>query len=634
MFLLAGVALGLAVGVLPGLGGSTGLALLLPFIYGMEPAQGIALMMGVLSVIATADTFPAVLIGVPGSVSGQATVVDGFPMAQAGEGARALSAAFAASLVGGLVGAVILTAMIVIAEPVLLAFGTGEMLMLAVLGVTMVGILTGTSWIKGLLAAVIGMAIGTIGIAPASSEYRLDFGVLYLSDGIPLIVVAIAVFAVPEITDLMRRDEAVARAGALGRGAREGLRDVRRHFGLVLRSSGLGTAIGMLPGLGGAVVDWIAYAQAVQTCKGGRFGQGDVRGVIAPESANNAKEGGALVPTLIFGIPGSAATAILIGGLVLLGVEPGITLVQNDLPTVYTVIWSLALANIAGAGACIALSGPISKLTAVRFSVIAPFMVVLLFFAAYQSSRSWGDFAVLIALGALAMLMRRFGYPRSALMIGFVLADPLEVNLYQTIEFYGWSVFARPAFLVILGLCVLSAWSGLRVARRARSGTDRPAHGPSLGQWVFLGGIGAGAVAVALGAAPLTLRGALFPLALAGCAMGLASLLAVRNARAPIGAPDFHDAEAVPVEGRAHGMWTPLLLVAGPALIASLTGFWLAAGLFTLWFLRRRAGTGWPGALWGAALVLAGLALLGHVLRMTFPPGLLQSLVALRFPLG
>jgi TctA family transporter len=178
LYLSLGVCLGLVVGVLPGFGGAVGLALLLPFVYGMDPVSGVAMLIGVTSVVCTSDTFPAVLIGIPGSVSSQATVVDGFPMAKKGEAARALSAAFTASMFGGVFGAIVLTAAILIARPIVLAFGTGEMLMLAVLGISMVGVLTGQSVLKGLIAATVGLMIGMIGLAPATSEYRFEFQIL------------------------------------------------------------------------------------------------------------------------------------------------------------------------------------------------------------------------------------------------------------------------------------------------------------------------------------------------------------------------------------------------------------------------------------------------------------------------
>lgn len=452
----------------------------------MDQIDGLAMMLGVMSVVATSDTFPAVLIGVPGSVSAQATVEDGHPLARKGEAARALAAAFTASLFGGLFGAMILTAVLQFARPIVLAFGTGEMLMLALFGLTLVGVLSGTSFIKGLLSSLLGLGIGMIGLTPVSNEYRMEFEILYLSNGIPLMVIAISIFAIPEVVELLRRNTAIAERARIASGWRQGVKDAIIHKWLVLRCSAIGTLIGMLPGLGGSVIDWIAYAHAVQTSPNKEsFGQGNIRGVLAPESSNNAKEGGALVPTLIFGIPGSAATAILLGGMILLGVQPGVQMVTREVELVYAIIWSLALANIVGAVLCVALAQPIARLTTINFRLLAPFLIVLVLFAAFQSSRAWGDLIGAVLIGVFAYYMRRYGFSRPALMIGFVLASGLETNFYQTTQFYGWSVFQRPIFLGLVALSVVSAISAVFLLRSLRAMQHRPRHCRTLGQVVM-----------------------------------------------------------------------------------------------------------------------------------------------------
>lgn len=228
-FLALGVGLGMIVAILPGFGGTVGLALTLPFIYGMDPVQGVALMTGLLAVVATADTFPAVLLGIPGSISGQATVVDGYPLAKSGQAARALGAAFAASLMGGLFGAVILTLALQVARPMILAFGTGELLVLGILGVTMVGVLSGRNVFRALAAAALGLLVGTVGAAPATAVYRFDGGLLYLGGGVPLTVVVVALFAIPEMIELMQRGGAIAERRALTGGLGRGLREALEH---------------------------------------------------------------------------------------------------------------------------------------------------------------------------------------------------------------------------------------------------------------------------------------------------------------------------------------------------------------------------------------------------------------------
>ena len=320
-YLVLGVAMGLAIGVFPGLGGIAGLSLLLPFMFGMDPILGLALMIGMIAVIPTSDTFASVLMGIPGSSASQATVLDGFPMAKNGKAARALSAAFASSLFGGLMGAAFLTVFILVARPIVLMFKSPELLMVSIFGLSMVGILAGRIAIKGVVAAGLGLLVGSIGEGPFAGELRMSsYDYPYLTDGLKLVIVGLGIFAIPEVIALLRQDKAISDRQALGGGWADGIRDWWSNKWLSMRCSLIGVIVGVIPGLGGSVVDWIAYGHTIQTAKDkSQFGSGDVRGVIGPESSNNAKEGGGLVPTLLFGIPGSGSMAIFIGALALLG---------------------------------------------------------------------------------------------------------------------------------------------------------------------------------------------------------------------------------------------------------------------------------------------------------------------------
>ena len=279
MFLVVGVLLGLAVGVFPGLGGIAGLSMVLPFIYGMDAVSGLSLMVGLVAVIPTSDTFASVLMGIPGSSASQATVLDGFPLAKKGEAARALSAAFASSLFGGLLGASILTFFILIARPIVLAFGLPEMLMITTLGLSMVAILAGRIPLKGIAAACMGLMVGTIGEADAGGSLRMaTYDIPYLTDGLKLVVVGMGIFAIPEIVSLLRQDRPIARDAKLGAGWLQGVRDWAKNIWLSIRCSLIGVVVGVIPGLGGSVVDWIAYGHTVQTTKDKKgFGSGAKR---------------------------------------------------------------------------------------------------------------------------------------------------------------------------------------------------------------------------------------------------------------------------------------------------------------------------------------------------------------------
>ncbi len=454
-FLFAGTLLGLIVGILPGMGGTSGLALVLPFVFTMEPSHALAMMIGVLAPTTTSDTFPAVLMGVPGTSGSQATVMDGFPLSKKGMAARALSAAFSASLLGGVFGALILSISIYYAIPIIMAFGFGEQFLLVVLALLMVGALTGDNLFKGIASCFLGLIIGSIGTAPITGDPRYTFDTLYLLEGVPLVVVGLGLFAIPEIVGLLDAKGSIAKSLNTKKGWFTGLKDVVKNWFLVLRCSTLGCLVGALPGLGGTVVDWIAYSHLKQTTKDtSQFGKGDIRGVIAPESANNAKEGGALIPTLIFGIPGSGNKVLLLGGFVLIGIEPGLDMVTTNLDLTYLMIWSLAIANILGAGICMGFSSQISKFTLVPYYILAPVMVCLIFFATFNFNRDWYDFIGLMSFGLIGITFKNFGWSRPALLIGFFLSTKVELLSYQTQAVYGLSFLTRPVSIILIILCL------------------------------------------------------------------------------------------------------------------------------------------------------------------------------------
>jgi putative tricarboxylic transport membrane protein len=643
LYLATGVGVGLVVGVIPGLGGIVGLSLLMPFLYGMDTVSALAMLVGLVAVIPTSDVFTSILMGIPGSSASQATVLDGFPMAQRGEAARALSAAFSASLAGGLIGAVILTLFVQIVRPMILTFGSAELFMLAVLGLSMVGVLSGRSLLKGLAACGLGLVFGSIGGAPATGEFRMTLGLDYLYDGLPLVIVGIAVFAFPEIIDLLRKNRAIAAGATLGGSWSQGLKDVAKNWFLCLRCAGLGSLIGAIPGLGGSVVDWIAYGHVVQTSKDkSRFGKGDVRGVIAPESANNAKEGGGLMPTLLFGIPGSGSMAVFLGGMVLLGLEAGPAMATTQLDLTYTIVWSLALANVFGTLLCIGLAKPIAQLTTVPFNYLAPFMFMVVSFAAVQETRTITDLWALLAVGVLGVLMRRFGWSRPAFLIGFVLASQAETYLNLAVQFYGWAMFERPAVLIIIAITVVSVVLGLRgrVDETLADATElsEPAaphieNASNMPQLIFLGVLIIAlcyAIVSSLEQSPL---GGMFPLGASLFTLAMCAVLGASILWRPAGAATYDLEQHPRGVHMASGMWTTILWFAGFVAAASLVGFFAAAIGFFVVFLHYKTRTRWPRTLGYTLAAVAMLLALGWVLTSDFPGGLLQAYVALPWPL-
>ena len=646
-WLVIGVLLGLSVGVFPGLGGIAGLSLVLPFIFGMEPVSGLAMMVGLVAVIPTSDTFASVLMGIPGSSASQATVLDGFPLAKSGQAARALAAAFVSSLFGGLFGAVILTFFIIVARPIVLAFGFPELLMLTILGFSMVGVLAGRSLMKGLVAAGLGMAIGAIGEAPAQGSPRMDFGSWYLQDGLQLVIIGLGIFAVPEIVSLLRQDRAISKDATLGAGWWEGVRDWWRNRWLSIRCASIGVLVGVIPGLGGSVVDWIAYGHTMQTAKDkSQFGKGDIRGIIGPESSNNAKEGGGLVPTLLFGIPGSGSMAVFIGGMILLGYDAGPQMIQNDLPITYTVVWSLALANVVGAGLCLALSGGIARLTTIRFPLLVPFLFMMIAFAAFQSKQTLWDLAALVGAGMIGIFMRRFEWPRPAFLIGFVLADQAEVYTYQATQIAmtrfgrgfeeGLGYVFSPIVLVILLITIVSVWLGARQSKALHQDEDdRPPWNkrPAL---IFTGVVTAFLAMVFIDAMLVdVIIDKVFPATVGGLSLIGGLIILSQMMRRPATDPIFTDGEVHGEDAVApHGLWPMLGWFVSLLVLTALFGFVIALAFFFLAFLRVHAREGWNRT--GILTVggIGGLLLLGYLLNRDFPPGLLQTVVELPWPLS
>lgn len=477
--LFVGMVAGIVVGMLPGLGGITAVSILLPFIYRMDPYASLAMLIGALGVVYTGDTITSVLVGTPGSPSAAPTAIEGFALARQGEAARALSAAFLSSLLGGLIGTLVLTLAIPVAGPLVLAFGTPELFMFTLVGLYYGGSLLGKDPFKGILAGLLGLLLGTVGPSPAAAEYRYTFGQVYLMSGLSLVVVALGFFGVPEAVTMLAQGGAIARRVVLGSGWMEGARDVLRHWGLVVRGALLGTIAGLLPAVGANASTWVAYGHAVSVSPDkSRFGRGDIRGIIAPESANNSTVASDLVPTLLFSVPGGPAAAVLLGALFAHGYYPGPRFVQDNLDLMFVIIWSFAIASVAGAALCFLVSPGLARVTRVPFALIAPPLLVVMALGAYQSSQHVGDLVTLLVMALAGWAMKRAGWPRAPLLIGFVLADPMERHFWLTVQLHGWRWLTYPgviiiALLILVPLLVRLARPALRAAASSAEAAPR-----------------------------------------------------------------------------------------------------------------------------------------------------------------
>jgi TctA family transporter len=456
LILLCGVLIGIVIGIIPGLGGITALAILIPFTYGMDAHTAFAFLIGMWSAIPTSDVIPAVFFGVPGTVGCAATVLDGHPLARKGQAARALGACYTASTLGALFGAALLAISIPVFRPVILLIGSPELLAFCVFGISMVAALSGRFPLRGIAAAGLGLMIAFIGIDPQTGTERWTFGQIYLWDGMPIASFTLGLFAIPELAGLMIARSAVSgsvsTAGFSLSGQAEGFRDTLHYWWLTLRCSWLGAALGAVPGMGAAVIDWIAYGYAARAEKNTEtFGTGDIRGVIASESANNAREGGALIPMISFGVPGSASTALLLGAFLIHGIVPGPEMLAKHLDVTFTIIWSLVIGSLVTAAICVVASSVLVKLVDLRHGILLPIILILVFIGAFQAGhKDWGDLVMILLAGVLGWLMKELDWPRPPLLLGVVLGDLFERYLFISIERYGSNWLLRPVVVVVL----------------------------------------------------------------------------------------------------------------------------------------------------------------------------------------
>ena len=621
--LMAGVLAGTIIGILPGLGGIASVALLLPFIYTLDVHSALVLLIGSLAVVHTADTITSVLIGTPGGAATAVTVLDGYPLAKQGQAARALSAAFLSSMIGGLIGTVFLTLSLPIARPLVLFFGSPELLMLCVLGLSFAGFLTGGAPLKGGLAACLGLLLGSVGAAPADAVNRYTFDQLYLVDGIPLVGVALGIFGIAEIVDLLVKGGRIAERVDLGHGWMQGAKDVWQHWGILVRGSLIGVWAGILPGIGATAGSWMAYGHVVAMARDReKFGKGDIRGVIGPESANNSVDAGDLIPTLLFSVPGGAPAAILLGALFFYGIQPGPRMVQENLDLIFTIIWSLAIANAVGAALCFLLSPALARLTWVSFAQLAPAIVVTIFFGAFQSSQHFGDLFVLLGLGALGWVMKQLGWPRAPFLVGFVLTKPTEQYLWLSISRYDFEWLLRPG-VIVMGLLLVASiiWIVLGRGKTKDAAGEESAEGA-----VPLGKTSAVlftfAVLIVVAAALYEAQdfphlGAIFPMAATIPAIFMAAAQLVVELRAPRESPAIDTGKKLSM---ALGYFSALILYFA---LIWLSGFGIATALYTFGFLFGWVRMRWLPSLAYTGIVVGFALLMSRALELYWPQGII-----------
>ena len=474
-YLLIGIAVGFFVGLLPGLGGLATLALMLPFSYTIKtPVEAFCFLLGMLAVTGTTGDITSILFGIPGEGSSAALILDGYPMSKRGEAGRALGAAIMSSVFGAIIGALSLALSIPIMRPLVLLFGSPELFIIAIMGVTFIGTLAGASLLKGLLAGGVGLMLAAIGVDPQTGALRYTFGSLYLWDRLDIIPVVVGLFAIPEIVDLAVRGTSISEVPKTKLvGVMEGVKDTFRHFWLVMRCSLIGVYFGVLPVLGANVAQWIAYAHGVQGVKDA--GKGAIEGVLGPGAANNSTRGGDLIPTVAFGIPGSGSMALLLGALLIVGLNPGPEMLKQHLNVTFAMVWVLIIANLIVAGLCFLILNQLAALTFIRGALLIPFLLFFVFIGSFTANNSLNDLIVTLIFGAAGYFMVLYGWPRPPLILGLILGKIAENYLWISTAAYGgkWLLFPSVITLIILTV-VIVAYPTIK-ERRGRARYERPA---------------------------------------------------------------------------------------------------------------------------------------------------------------
>ncbi|MDP5327407.1 MAG: tripartite tricarboxylate transporter permease [Paracoccaceae bacterium] len=478
-YLAIGSIFGMIIGIIPGLSGHFAMAMAVTFLYTMEPGAGIAFLLGAHATVAQGGGLTAILFSTPGTGQNAATLLDGPPMRDQGRGGVAVGAAMASCFLGATFGALVLAALLPVLRSVVLFFGPPEVVMMAFLALTFVAVLGKEDMVRSLIAALLGLLMAMVGLDNVTNTERFTMGSINLSDGLSLVPVILGLFAVAEMFDLWATGGSLARNVQKPLSARETQRQIFQGIGLafknwwlVVRCSAIGTSIGLVPGLGSAAAAFIAYGHAKQTSKSPQtFGKGNVEGVIGPEAANDAVEGGALASTIAFGIPGSSSMAILLSGLFILGMETGPRMLNQHVDVVFIMIFTIIIGNLIGTVLGMFLVNPMSRSTSVRAEVMVPVLMAIIMTGAYATDRAMFDIGVAVVFGVIGYLMKLLNYSRAAMLIGLVLGFSLEKNLYLALLLDGPYFFLQPIPVLLgvitLGFLAYNLWANARDKRKA-----------------------------------------------------------------------------------------------------------------------------------------------------------------------
>ncbi|MDR2509353.1 MAG: tripartite tricarboxylate transporter permease [Spirochaetaceae bacterium] len=469
LFILIGAASGILIGSIPGLTSTMGIALLIPFTYGMSIIPSVGMLLGIFCGAMYGGSVAAILIKTPGTPAAAATILDGFPMGQRGEAGRALSIALFSSFAGGMTGALLMTFLSPFISKLALRFGPAEFFSLAVFGLSVIISISGKSLVKGLITAFFGLLIATVGMDKTSAYLRFTKASGFY-EGIPFIPALIGLFAISEV---YANIEKLLTGGAIKtkiNGVLPGLKDLKAIWRQIITGGLIGSFIGAIPGAGGDIAAFVSYSEAKRTSKHPeKFGTGVPEGIAAAESANNGCTGGAMIPLLSLGIPGDSNTAVLMGAFILQGFQPGPMLYVEHLDIVYAVFASIMVANIAMLIAGMAGVRLFVRIISIERKLLIPAILVLSLVGSYAINRNMFDVYFALVMGLIGYLLQKFEFPLSPILLALILGPMSESNLRRFMQIDDgqfWRLFTKPICVVFLLLALASLISSVLNQRK------------------------------------------------------------------------------------------------------------------------------------------------------------------------
>ena len=450
--LVAGTLYGLLIGIIPSAGATTGLVAVFGFIhlFGADPYLGVIFCMATVAASTTGDTYTGVLLGIPGANSAAATMVDGFPLAQQGKATYAITAAVTTSTLNGLLWGTLTFALLPWYTNLIMILGVPELWAFTMLALATVGFVSSRWWVRSLIAIAIGIGLGFVGTDPITNADRYTLGWKYLGEGLQIMPVIAGLFAIPELLEGLKRNRTSDIVSDQFSQTIDGIQAVWHCRWDAIRGGFIGAFIGLLPGLGGAMADWMSYGSTVAANPKEEFGKGNIRGVIGPEGANNAQKATSMIPTVLFGIPGAPFAAVIMALFMYLGFELGTPDLAYDTrffdSLTFGFMWATAIVGVL----CLVFTRYISLITQVPYKYYFPLLLAFITWACVQYTGGWEDYAILILCSILGIACKRYKFSRPGMVIGFILADrvealSLQMNSLYTID----ALLTRPIFITI-----------------------------------------------------------------------------------------------------------------------------------------------------------------------------------------